>query len=68
MKTKGRDKFSTQCYVKGDPRNERDFIFRGLRDPKLKECVSVDFQPVPVVKTGEAAGRFDVVLGYTPEG
>ena len=68
VKTKGRDKFSTQCYIKGDPRNERDFIFKGLRDPKLKESVSVDFQPVPGVKTGESAGRFDIVLGYTPEG
>ncbi len=67
VKTKGRDKFTTQCYVKGDPRNERDFIFKGLRDPKLKAAVSVDFKPVPGTKTGEEAGRFDVVLGYTPE-
>ncbi len=68
VKTKGREKFTTQCYVKGDPRNERDFIFKGLHDPKLKESVTVDFQPVPGVKTGEEAGRFDVVLGFTPEG
>ena len=67
VKTKGRDKFTTQCYVKGDPRNERDFIFKGLRDPKLKAAVSVDFKPVPGTKTGVEAGRFDVVLGYTPE-
>jgi hypothetical protein len=30
--------------------------------------VSVDFKTVPGTKTGEEAGRFDVVLGFTPEG
>ncbi len=68
VKTKGREKFNTQCYIKGDPRNERDFIFKGLRDPKLKEAVSVDFKRIAGTKTGEEAGRFDVVLGVTPEG
>ena len=68
VKTKGRKKFNTQCYIKGDPRNERDFIFKGFRDPKLKEAVSVDFKRIPGTKTGEEAGRFDVVLGVTPEG
>ncbi|MFP6854184.1 MAG: protocatechuate 3,4-dioxygenase [Opitutales bacterium] len=68
VKTKGRDKFTTQCYLKGDPRNERDFIFRALGSPKLKESVSVDFQKIPGTKTDEVSGRFDIVLGITPKG
>lgn len=68
VKTKGQAKFTTQCYLKGDPRNERDFIFRSIRDPKVKASVLVDFKPIPGTKTNEEAGRFDVVLGFSPEG
>lgn len=66
VKVSGQKKFTTQCYIKGDPRNERDFIFKRIRDPKVKESISVDFKPIPGIKTGELAGKFDVVLGYTP--
>lgn len=67
VKTKGQDKFTTQCYVKGEPANERDFVLRAIRDPKAKESVIVDFAPIPGSKIGELAARFDIVLGFTPE-
>ncbi len=59
---------TTQCYVKGHPGNERDGIYRSIRDPKARDSVTVDFSPVPDSKIGELAARFDVVLGFTPEG
>ena len=59
---------TTQCYVKGEPANERDGIYRGIRDPKARESVTVDFAPIPGSRIGELAARFDVVLGFTPEG
>ena len=30
-----RSEFTTQCYIKGHPQNERDGIYRDIRDPKL---------------------------------
>lgn len=59
---------TTQCYVKGEPWNEKDGIYRNVRDPKAKEAITVDFAPLPGSKAGELAARFDIVLGFTPEG
>jgi protocatechuate 3,4-dioxygenase beta subunit len=62
-----RELLTTQCYVKGEARNERDFIYRSIRDPKARESVTVDFAPLPDSRIGELAARFDIVLGFTPE-
>jgi protocatechuate 3,4-dioxygenase, beta subunit len=59
---------TTQCYVKGHPGNERDGIFRSIRDPKAREAITVDFAPLKNSRLDEVAARFDVVLGLTPEG
>jgi protocatechuate 3,4-dioxygenase, beta subunit len=67
IKTKGRSKFTTQCYIKGEPGNARDFVLRSIRDSKARNSVIVDFAPVPQSRFGELAARFDVVLGFTPE-
>jgi protocatechuate 3,4-dioxygenase beta subunit len=67
VKTKGRDKWTTQCYVKGEPQNERDSIYRSIQDPKARESVTVDFAPLPGSAAGEVAARFDIVMGLTPE-
>jgi len=68
VKLKGREKFTTQCYIKGEPGNERDSVFRGIRDPKARDSVIVDFAPITGSRLGELAARFDIVLGWTPEG
>jgi protocatechuate 3,4-dioxygenase beta subunit len=66
VKVKGKEELVTQCYIKGEPRNERDGVFRGIRDPKARESVLVDFSPVKSSKAGELAAKFDIVLGLTP--
>jgi len=63
VKLKGEEKFTTQCYVEGDPGNERDGIWRNLRDPKAKAAVTVPFDPIPDSKVGELSAVFDIVLG-----
>jgi protocatechuate 3,4-dioxygenase, beta subunit len=63
IKMKGRDKWTTQCYVKGEPQNDRDSVLRGIRDPKARESVIVDFVPLGVSRVGELTARFDIVLG-----
>jgi protocatechuate 3,4-dioxygenase beta subunit len=59
---------TTQCYVKDHPGNERDGIWRGIRDAKARDAVTIAFEPIPDSKLGELAANFDVVLGSTPEG
>jgi protocatechuate 3,4-dioxygenase beta subunit len=68
IKRGSKELLTTQCYVKGEPANERDGIYRSIRDPKARESVTVDFTPLTGSRIGELAARFDVVLGFTPEG
>jgi protocatechuate 3,4-dioxygenase, beta subunit len=67
IKMKGREKWTTQCYIKGHPGNEKDGIWKNIRDEKQRDAVTVDFNPLPNAKAGELAAHFDVVMGYTPE-
>src|ERR1043166_8621670 len=67
IKMKGRDKWTTQCYVKGEPQNERDGIYMGIKDPKSRDSVTIDFAPIKSSRVGELAAKFDIVLGFTPE-
>jgi len=66
LKAKGMEKFTTQCYSKGEPRNKRDFVLNGIRDPKARAAVIIDFTPVKSSSIGEFAAKFDIVLGITP--
>jgi len=60
------DDFTTQCYVKGHPQNDRDGVFRHIGDDKAQELVLVNFKPIKGSKFGELGARFDIVLGVTP--
>ena len=67
IKVPGEDRFTTQCYIKGEGRNERDMVLRGVRDARQRESVQVPFQPIAESKFGELAAKFDVVMGFTPK-
>jgi len=41
-------------------------MLRGIRDPKARESVIVDFTPIPDSRIGELSARFDIVLDVTP--
>ena len=66
VKMKGREKWTTQCYIKGDPTNERDGIWRSVKDEAQRAAITVDFAPLKGSKAGELAARFDIVMGVTP--
>jgi protocatechuate 3,4-dioxygenase beta subunit len=57
----------TQCYIKGNKDNDRDLIYRAIKDARGRESVTIDFTPVKESKIGELSARFDIVLGKTPE-
>lgn len=66
LKMKGREKWTTQCYIKGEPLNEKDGVYKDIADPKARAAVTIDFAPIKDSKVGELAARFDIVMGFTP--
>lgn len=56
----------TQMYVAGSEGNERDGLYRSIRDEKQRESVTIDFKPLAESKLGELTAEFDIVLGQTP--
>ena len=66
IKMRGQEKFTTQCYIRGEPQNETDGVLRGIKDKKARESVIVPFTPLKDSKIGELSAKFDVVMGFTP--
>ncbi len=54
---------TTQMYVAGDPRNERDFVLSRIADPRARASVIVPLEPAPDVEAASLLGVFDIVLG-----
>ncbi len=64
---KGKRVLTTQCYIKGEPLNEKDGIARSLKTPQERDALIIPFTPLKDSKIGELAAKFDLVLGLTPE-
>jgi protocatechuate 3,4-dioxygenase beta subunit len=62
----GMEAFTTQCYVEGEPLNERDGVLGRIADAAERRSVVVPFQALQGSRTGELEARFDIVLGFTP--
>jgi protocatechuate 3,4-dioxygenase, beta subunit len=67
IKRGGKETLTTQLYIKGEQRNEKDFIFMAVKDEKSRAALVADFAPIKESKTGELAANFNIVLGVTPE-
>ena len=67
VSAKGKRKLTTQCYVKGEPRNKKDFILKRVKDQKARNSLIIPFNPLPNSKVGEVSAQFNIVLGWTPE-
>lgn len=65
IKVPKQEKFVTQCYIAGEPTNEKDGVFKGI-DLKLRKAVEVPWLPMKGSRTGDYAAKFNIVLGYTP--
>jgi len=49
-------------YVADEPLNERDALYRSIRDTRQREAVTVRLEPANGVEPGALAGTFDIVL------
>jgi protocatechuate 3,4-dioxygenase beta subunit len=63
----GKRILATQLFIKDEPQNERDGLLLGIRDPKLRDLLIVDFKKVKDSRIGELAAHFDIVIGATPD-
>ena len=68
IKKAGKHLLTTQCYLKGYDGNDKDGIYRSLKDAKQRDAVTIDFAKIKESKIGELAAKFDIVLGMTPAG
>ncbi|HMO86088.1 MAG TPA: protocatechuate 3,4-dioxygenase [Lacipirellulaceae bacterium] len=62
----GKRLLTTQMYIEGEPGNQRDGLYRSIRDERQRESVTVDFQKLPGSSADEFVAKFDIVLGLTP--
>ena len=67
ISAKGQSKLTTQCYVKGEPRNKKDFILKRVKGERERNSLIIPFNPLPNSKVGEVSAQFNIVLGSTPE-
>lgn len=58
----GAARFTTQLYVRGEPRNAGDRILNSVRDRAARERLIVAFEPAPDLEQGALAAHFDIVL------
>jgi protocatechuate 3,4-dioxygenase beta subunit len=63
VKQGSKELLTTQCYIKGYAGNQRDFVYRGIKNPKERDAVTISFEPLKGVATGELTARFDIVIG-----
>jgi protocatechuate 3,4-dioxygenase, beta subunit len=59
----GFERFITQMYVAGEPRNATDPVLMGVRDPAARGRLIVALRPVQGSGPAALAGEFDIVLG-----
>ncbi len=57
--------FTTQMLIKGHEGNERDGLFKQIKEQTARDTILVDFKPLPDSKLGELVANFDIVLGKT---
>jgi protocatechuate 3,4-dioxygenase, beta subunit len=53
---------TSQFYIAGDPSNERDGVFRGIRDPRQRELVEMKLAPAAGIESGALATSMDIVI------
>ena len=67
IKVPKQERFTTQCYIQGEARNETDGVLRGIKEEAVRKSVIIPFTPIKGSKIGELSAKFDIVLGFTPQ-
>ena len=62
----GKRMLTSQCYIKGDKRNDKDFIYKRLGKTG-QQLTSVNFSPIKESKAREFTANWEIIIGLTPE-
>jgi protocatechuate 3,4-dioxygenase beta subunit len=54
---------TSQFYIAGEPANERDGVFRGIRNARQRELVEMKLAPAPGIEAGALATSMDIIVG-----
>lgn len=63
----GKRMLTTQCYDSSQKLNKTDRILNSVKDPKARQMLITDFNPVKGSEAGELEAKFDIYIGQTPE-
>ena len=65
FKVKSREfrELTTQMFVAGEPGNERDGIWRSIRDEALRKRMTVELRPATPDSGAKLSGDFEIVVG-----
>lgn len=64
---KGKRLLTSQCYIHGEEKNAKDFLYNRL-DAEAQKLVTVDFKPFPKTETDELVAKWNLIIGLTAEG
>ena len=60
--------FTSQILVKANKEaNQKDGLFKQIKDQKVRDTILCDFKPLKGSKIGELVANFDIILGITAE-
>jgi protocatechuate 3,4-dioxygenase beta subunit len=57
------DELTTQMYIAGEPRNERDIVLNAITDPAQRARLIVPLSSASQYEPGALTGRFNIVVG-----
>ncbi|MEO1616091.1 MAG: protocatechuate 3,4-dioxygenase [Planctomycetota bacterium] len=62
----GHELLTTQCLIRGFKGNEKDGVFRQIKDKERRQLLTTEFKALPSDKLAQWSASFDVILGRTP--
>lgn len=63
----GKRMLTTQCYDSSQELNKTDRILNSVTDPKARDLLITQFNPMKGSNAGELTAKFDIFIGQTPE-
>lgn len=58
---------TSQIFIAGHAGQQKDGVFRRVKDAADRKRLETEFKPIPDSKIGELAAKFDIVVGRTPD-
>ena len=64
---KNKTLITSQLYIKGEPLNKKDRIYKSIKDTKARDIVTLDYKKVKENGIEQFKAHVDLVVGFTPQ-